>query len=224
MPHFSEQVDTLERWRRFPALERADRADGVVLTFDDGPDEDSTPGVFDALDAAGARATFFLVGEQVEAHPELARELIRRGHDAQLHGYRHLTHDLLSRDEARDDLEHGARALRDATGVEARFYRPPYGRFTGDSYDACLALGLEPVYWSAWGTDWETISPERIAELVLPDLAPGAVVLLHDSPRYGHRPSARPTVDVLPLIAARVAGLELPFLTLAEAVPARSRS
>lgn len=218
MPHFSEQLDTLERWRLFPARERADGAEGVVLTFDDGPDQDATPAVLDALDAAGARATFFVVGEQVEADPALAREIAQRGHDVQLHGYGHVAHDLLSPDEARSDLERGARALRDATGLDARFYRPPYGRFSPDSYDACRALGLEAVYWSAWGTDWETISPQRIAELVVPDLSAGAVVLLHDSRRYGHRPSARPTAEALPLIAARVAELGLPFLTLAEAV------
>lgn len=218
MPHFSEQLDTLERWRLFPARERADGAEGVVLTFDDGPDQDATPTVLDALDAAGARATFFVVGEQVEADPALAREIAQRGHDVQLHGYGHVAHDLLSPDEARSDLERGARALRDATGLDARFYRPPYGRFSPGSYDACGALGLEAVYWSAWGTDWETISPQRIAELVVPDLSAGAVVLLHDSRRYGHRPSARPTAEALPLIAARVAELGLPFLTLAEAV------
>jgi peptidoglycan-N-acetylglucosamine deacetylase len=218
MPHFSEQLDTLERWRLFPARERADGAEGVVLTFDDGPDRDATPTVLDALDGAGARATFFLVGEQVEADPALAWEIAHRGHDVQLHGYGHVAHELLSPDEARRDLERGARALQDATGLDARFYRPPYGRFSPGSYDACRALGLEAVYWSAWGTDWETISPQRIAELVIPDLSAGAVVLLHDSRRYGHRPSARPTAEALPLIAARVEELGLPFLTLAEAV------
>lgn len=220
MPHFSEQVDTIERWRRFPALERADRAQGVVLTFDDGPDHDATPEILDALDAAGARATFFATGEQVEAQPDLARELIRRGHDVQLHGYVHVDHELLGPGQARRDLEQGARALREAAGVEVRFYRPPYGRFSGDSYDACRALALQPVYWSAWGTDWETISAERIAELVIPDLAAGVVILLHDSCRYSHRPSARPTVDALPLIATAAAERGLPFLTLAEAMTA----
>jgi peptidoglycan/xylan/chitin deacetylase (PgdA/CDA1 family) len=221
MPHFSEQVDTLERWRLFPGLERVDEAEGVVLTFDDGPDEDATPGVLDALDAAGARATFFLVGEQIERHPALARELVERGHDLQLHGYGHAAHDRLSPDAARRDLERGAGTFREATGLEPRFYRPPYGRFSDGSYEACRALRLEAVYWSAWGTDWETISPERIAELVIPDLSPGVVVLLHDSSRYGHRPSARPTVEALPLIAARAAELGIPFLTLAEAVDGR---
>ena len=218
MPHFGEQVDTLERWRRFPGRERADRAEGIVLTFDDGPDRDATPEVLDALEAAGARATFFLVGEQVEAEPGLARAIVERGHDVQLHGYGHVAHERLAPREARDDLERGLLALREATGVAPRFYRPPYGRFSQDSYEACKALGLEPVYWSAWGTDWETISPERIAELVIPDLSAGAVVLLHDSARYGHRPSARPTVEALPLIAAGAAELGLPFVTLAAAL------
>jgi peptidoglycan/xylan/chitin deacetylase (PgdA/CDA1 family) len=220
MPHWTEQVDTLERWRRFPGRERADGAPGVVLTFDDGPDQDSTPAVLEALDEAGARATFFLVGEQVEADPGLAREVVARGNDAQLHGYGHMAHELLTPEEARRDLERGAQALRDATEIEARFYRPPYGRFSSGSYEACRALGLEPVYWSAWGTDWETITPQRIADLVIPDLAAGAVVLLHDSPRYSHRPSARPTVEALPLITAHAEELGLPFLTLAEALPA----
>lgn len=223
MPHWTEQVDTLERWRRFPGRERADGAPGVVLTFDDGPDQDATPAVLDALDAAGARTTFFLVGEQVEADPGLARQVVARGHDVQLHGYGHTAHEHLTAEEARRDLERGAQALRDATGIEARLYRPPYGRFSSGSYEACRALGLEPVYWSAWGTDWETITPQRIADLVIPDLSAGAVVLLHDSPRYSHRPSARPTVDALPLIAARAAELGLPFLTLADAIRERSR-
>jgi peptidoglycan/xylan/chitin deacetylase (PgdA/CDA1 family) len=220
MAHFSEQVDTLERWRLFPARERVDGAAGVVLTFDDGPDQD-TPATLDALAAVGARATFFLVGEQLEAKPELAREIAGRGHDFQLHGYAHVAHDLLTPEEARADLERGAETFLEVTGAAARFYRPPYGRFSEASYEACLALGLDAVYWSAWGTDWETISPERIAELVIPDLAPGSIVLLHDSPRYGHRPSARPTAEALPLIAASVAKLDLPFLTLSEAVDAR---
>jgi peptidoglycan-N-acetylglucosamine deacetylase len=192
-----------------------------VLTFDDGPDQDATPALLDALDAAGAGATFFVVGEQVEADPALGREIARRGHDVQLHGYGHVAHDRLGPDQTRLDLERGARALRAAIGREARFYRPPYGRFSQGSYEACRALGLDAVYWSAWGTDWETISPQRIADLVIPDLSAGAVVLLHDSARYGHRPTARPTVEALPLIAARVAELGLPFMTLTEALDGR---
>ena len=61
MPSFGQQLDTLERWRRFPGLERVD-GDRVALTFDDGPDPDGTPAILDALDAIGRKATFFMVG------------------------------------------------------------------------------------------------------------------------------------------------------------------
>ena len=128
-----------------------------------------------------------------------------------------MAHDLLTDDEAREDLPRGAAVVREATGAELRFYRPPYGRFSAVSYATCRELGLEPVYWSGWGTDWETISPRRIAEVVAPDLGPGAILLLHDSPRYGHRPTAASTAEALPLIADRAAELGLGFATLARA-------
>jgi peptidoglycan-N-acetylglucosamine deacetylase len=207
VPSFQQQRETLERWGRFPARERIDA--GVALTFDDGPDPDCTPAVLDALAAAGARGVFFLVGEQVEAHPELARRVADDGHAVALHGFRHVEHDELGA-EVRADLERGAAAVVDATGVQPRLYRPPYGRFTEESYGAVGELGLAPVYWSGWGADWEPIPAERIADLAIRDLAPGTILLLHDSPRYATRPSAAPTAESLPAILAamRERGLE----------------
>jgi len=197
VPSFQQHRHTLERWRRLPALERLES--GVALTFDDGPDPDATPAVLDALRAGDVVAVFFLVGEQVEAHPELARRVAEDGHMVALHGFRHVEHDELG-DEARADLERGAAAVAGATGVEPRLYRPPYGRFSERSYAAARELGLTPVYWSAWGSDWEPIPAERIAETAIRDLDPGAIVLLHDSARYASRPSAAPTADALPAI------------------------
>lgn len=207
MPSFQQQRETLERWRRFPALERIEA--GVALTFDDGPDPDCTPAVLDELAAAGAHAVFFLVGEQVEAHPELARRVSDEGHVVALHGFRHVEHDELGA-EVRADLERGAAVVAAATGAEPRLYRPPYGRFTEESYRAVGELGLEPVYWSGWGADWDPIPAERIADLAIRDLAPGVILLLHDSPRYATRPSAAPTAEALPAILAamRERGLE----------------
>lgn len=207
MPSFEQHRETLRRWSRFPAVERAES--GVVLSFDDGPDPDGTPAVLDALGAAGARGVFFLVGEQVEAHPELARRVAKEGHVVALHGFRHVEHDELG-DAARADLERGAAAVEAATGVHPGLYRPPYGRFSEQSYRAVGELGLTPVYWSAWGYDWEPIPAERIAETAIRDLDPGAILVLHDSARYAARPSAAPTAAALPAIlsAMRERGLE----------------
>jgi peptidoglycan/xylan/chitin deacetylase (PgdA/CDA1 family) len=206
MPGFRQQLDTLERWRRLPALERLEA--GVALTFDDGPDPDSTPAVLDVLDEWGALATFFLVGEQVDAHPQLAREIAGRGHAVGLHGHRHTEHDGLA--DAAADFEAVAAAVAGAAGTEATLYRPPYGRFSAASYEECLRRALTPVYWSGWGCDWEPIPAARIADLAIRDLEPGAILLLHDSPRYAYRDSAAPTAEALTAIlgAARERGLE----------------
>jgi peptidoglycan/xylan/chitin deacetylase (PgdA/CDA1 family) len=208
VPSFRQQLETGERWRLFPGRERLEGA-AVALTFDDGPDPDATPAVLEQLEAAGATATFFLVGEQVQAHPELAAEVAARGHVAGLHGFAHVEHDELA--EPRADLERGAAMLAEATGRSPTLCRPPYGRFSRASYTACLELGLEPVYWSGWGCDWEPIPAERIADLVIRDVAPGVIVLLHDSARYAYRDSALPTAEALPAVLEAVAraGLEL---------------
>ncbi|MEA2363694.1 MAG: peptidoglycan-N-acetylglucosamine deacetylase [Thermoleophilaceae bacterium] len=214
MPGFRQQLDTLERWRRLPALERLDPPGAcIALTFDDGPDPDATPAVLDALEAAGAPATFFLVGEQVEAHPELAREVAARGHAVGLHSHGHTEQDELP--EVPADFDAVSAAVRGATGVDATLYRPPFGRFSEASYAECLRRQLTPVYWSGWGCDWEPIPASRIADVAVRDLEPGAILLLHDSARYAYRDSALPTAQALPdiLAAARERGLDPVSLT-----------
>jgi peptidoglycan/xylan/chitin deacetylase (PgdA/CDA1 family) len=191
----------LALWAQLPGLERV--ATGAALTFDDGPDPDATPAVLDALDHAGARATFFMVGEQVQAHPALAREVAERGHDVQAHCFDHESHRTLA--DPRADLDRTLAAIESTTGVRPSMQRPPYGRFSAASHAACLDAGLQPVYWSAWGEDWEDLAPDRIADFVTRDLSPGVVILLHDSARYAHRSSARATAAAIPLIAAAMA-------------------
>jgi peptidoglycan-N-acetylglucosamine deacetylase len=195
----------LQLWRDLPGLERLDH--GVALTFDDGPDPDATPAVLDALDALDMRATFFLVGEQVEAHPKLAQEIAQRGHDVQAHCFDHTHHEALP--DPAHDLRQTIEAIVNATGVAPTHQRPPYGRFTPAYHGACLEAGLQPVYWSAWGEDWEDLAPDRIADFVSRDLSDGLVILLHDSARYASRPSARATAAAIPLIAAAMAEASL---------------
>jgi peptidoglycan/xylan/chitin deacetylase (PgdA/CDA1 family) len=212
MPSFGELRETFDLWQRFPALERAEAGGArVALTFDDGPDPDATPAVLDALEEVGAHATFFMLGEQLMRHQAIGRDVVARGHEVALHGFGHENHGQLSPQQARDDLARGLGAVEAATSRRPRFYRPPYGRFSEHSYEACRKLGLEPAYWSGWGSDWEPIPAARIAELCVRDLADGAILLLHDSPRYAERDSALPTARALAPLAeqARETGLRL---------------
>src|SRR3954453_10480549 len=118
-------LDTAERWRYMPGLEQVAR--GACLTFDDGPDPDGTPLVLDALDAAGLRATFFVVGEQLMQHHALAREALARGHDLGLHGSGHARHAALRGRAAADDVARGLGTFEAAVGRLPRCYRPRYG-------------------------------------------------------------------------------------------------
>jgi peptidoglycan/xylan/chitin deacetylase (PgdA/CDA1 family) len=221
VPSFSEQRAILDDWSAFPAIERLPGDDArVALTFDDGPDEDGTPEVLDALEEAGIKATFFVVGEQLMRGHSIARRAALAGHELELHGFSHRRHADLIPPDARDELPRGVGAFEAVTGSKPRFFRPPYGRFSEHSYKACTAMDLQPVYWSAWGLDWYDLPAAEVADLVARDLAPGAIVVLHDSARYAPRASAAPVAEVIPLIAAAAAERGLEWVTLGDAISA----
>jgi peptidoglycan/xylan/chitin deacetylase (PgdA/CDA1 family) len=205
------------RWRRVPGLESAPLGAGSVLTFDDGPDPKGTPAVLEALDAAGARGSFFVLGRHVTEQPKLAREIVERGHEIALHGMDHRRHDRLSEAEAERELSEGVAAIEAAVGRRPAWYRPPFGASSPTLAVVCERLGLGLAYWTAWGQDWEESSPERIAALVGRHLTPGSVVLLHDSARYAQRNSAAATAGAVPLIATAAAAAGLDLVTLSAA-------
>jgi peptidoglycan/xylan/chitin deacetylase (PgdA/CDA1 family) len=211
------------RWRRVPGIERVAPGGHAVLTFDDGPDPDpgETPAVLAALDAVGAKATFFLVGEQIAAAPDLAREIVARGHEVGVHGQRHIRNDGVPAPESVADIETGLATLAETVGTAPRFYRPPFGRLTEAGAEACRRLGLGIAYWSTWGLDWEPVSAARISRRVLRDLDDGGIVLLHDSSLYAMRSSSIETARSIEAIAAGAAARRLDLVTLAEACDSR---
>jgi peptidoglycan/xylan/chitin deacetylase (PgdA/CDA1 family) len=214
------------RWREYPGIERVAPGGHAVLTFDDGPDASSgaTGATLDALDRAGAKATFFLVGEQIAASPEVAREILARGHEVGVHGRRHFRHDRVPAAESVADIEAGHAAVAEMTGERPRFYRPPYGKLSPAGAEACRRLGLEVAYWSTWGLDWEPHSHERIARRAIRGLDDGAIALLHDSARYAVRPSAAETAAAIAAIAARAAERGLALVTLGAACEATAKA
>ena len=130
---------------RFTAAGRA----GVVgLTFDDGPDLAYTPDVLDILAAHQATATFFVIGNRVDRHPELCHRALAAGHELANHSASHPHLDLGSHRRVVEEVEGGASALR-RLGVEPRYFRPPYGRATEDVRDVVDRAGLEPGRCSA---------------------------------------------------------------------------
>ena len=175
--------------------------DGVALTFDDGPHPRGTPAVLEALAAAGARATFFLVGEQVERSPGLAAEIAAARHEVALHCHRHRNLLRLGPRQVSDDLLRALVAIGEATGRTPRLYRPPYGIFTAPALTLARYHGWEPLLWSRAGHDWTRwATPASIAARLTDCLRGGDILLLHDADHYSARDSWQRTVAALPLI------------------------
>jgi peptidoglycan/xylan/chitin deacetylase (PgdA/CDA1 family) len=183
---------------------------GVVLSFDDGPHPEGTPAVLELLAAAGARAIFFCVGEQVERRPALAARIRADGHELALHGHRHRLQLRVSTGALRRDYERGMGAIEDACGVRARLHRPPYGIYSAAGLRIAREHGLRPLLWSRWGRDWRALTtPERIARRVLRAPGPGEVILLHDADFYSSRHSHRRTLAALELIMSGLTSARL---------------
>ena len=186
---------------------------GIALTFDDGPHAEGTPAVLRELEQAGATATFYLVGEQVERRPALVAEIVAAGHEVGVHGYRHTL--LLRRSPAsvRDDLARAAALIEDAAGRPARSYRPPYGVFSL----AALRIARErfsPLLWSRWGRDWERrATPASIAARATRRLGAGDGVLLHDADSYSVEGSWRRTAGALPAVLEAALSTGEPLVT-----------
>jgi peptidoglycan/xylan/chitin deacetylase (PgdA/CDA1 family) len=185
-------------------------AKGVALTFDDGPHPDGTPAVLELLARAGHRAAFFMLGEQVERRPELAREIADRGHAVAVHGYRHRLQLRLNRSQVREDIERGLAAIEAATGTVPLLHRPPYGIYSPAGLELARGSGLKPLLWSRWGKDWRKFTtPERIASRITRNLAPGDVILLHDADFYSAKNSHQRTIKALELILRELRSREI---------------
>jgi peptidoglycan/xylan/chitin deacetylase (PgdA/CDA1 family) len=195
----------------WPALRRALAVEdhtrdgrGCALTFDDGPHAQGTPAVLQALARAPggpARATFFLVGEQVRRNPVLVAEILAAGHEIALHCDRH--RNLLRLTPARvcADIDRAQATIEDAAGRSIDLYRPPYGILNAAALRHARARGWRTLLWSHWGMDWQArATPDSIAARVTRDVGEGAVLLLHDADDYSAPGSWQRTAAALPRV------------------------
>jgi peptidoglycan/xylan/chitin deacetylase (PgdA/CDA1 family) len=182
----------------------------VALTFDDGPNPATTNQVLEILERAGVLATFFVVGEKVERHPEVVRAIVAAGHEVGVHGFRHdRLYSFKSPRAVTEDLGRATAAVERAGGVRARWFRPPIGHVSPRTVNGAARAGLTLVAWSVRALDGlEGTRAERVIRRVSRGLTPGAIVLLHDAAeRDEHVPAS---IGALPdiLRAIELRGLE----------------
>jgi len=191
-----------------PAIVRADTGrPEVALTFDDGPDPESTEALLAALDAVGARATFFLLADRAEAFPDLARAVARR-HEVGLHGATHhpwLTVRAPERGAA--ELTGAAERLAAITGVRPSLFRPPFGATSPRLAEAARQAGLTVAWCSVRTGDGGPMTPQAL-RAACATAGAGDVVLLHEGPR-----AAR---EALPHVLSDLAARGLRSVTLSD--------
>jgi len=154
----------------------------VCLTFDDGPHPDMTPRVLEVLERYQAKASFFCVGEKARAHPEIVKEIARRGHSVENHTYRHSpAFALYGVSLLRREVESAQAIVASLTGRAPQFFRAPVGFRSPLLAPVLEHMGLRYVSWTRRGLDTVGGDPQRVLARLTSGLAAGDVLLLHDN-------------------------------------------
>lgn len=165
----------------------------IALTFDDGPGE-YTEELINCLVENNAKATFFMLGQNVEAYPEIAKKLSDAGMELGNHSYSHPDLVTIGAEAAAQQVSNTDAALKAATGFEATVMRPPGGSFN-DSVKAAINHPL--IIWSIDTRDWATKSEDQTYQVVMDNAQDGSVVLMHDIHEWSVKAAIRMIPDLI---------------------------
>ncbi|QBK24640.1 polysaccharide deacetylase family protein [Ureibacillus thermophilus] len=149
----------------------------VALTFDDGPHSKVTMQILDTLDKYGAKATFFMLGKQVEKNKNIANEVLNRGHEIGNHTYNHPVLTKQSTSQVIWQVDHTSQIIYDVTGEYPTVFRPPYG---ASNQTVKSLVDIPVVLWTIDTYDWKYRDSNKILPFVQANLHDGAIILMHD--------------------------------------------
>ncbi len=184
----------------------------VAFTFDDGPNPVYTPQLLDIFRQVGGKATFFMIGQQIDANPATAAAVHAGGHEIGNHTFTHPRLTQLAPDAARAELVHTDERIQRITGMLVRTFRPPFL----DVNDEILILAAELGYWTIGavnlGTrDWEQPGIDHIVEQTRASVGSGSILVFHDG--FGDRSQS---VEAVRILVAELAAQAYGFVTVSE--------
>ena len=153
----------------------------IAITFDDGPNAELTPKLLDMLKERGIKATFFVVGKNVEEYPGIVTRMASEGHEVANHSWSHPTLTKLGFESFRKQIENTNQAIANATGKRPVLMRPPYGA-TNVSLNKRLneQFGLKVILWSVDPLDWKYRNSNRVYTAIVQNTRAGSIILAHD--------------------------------------------
>lgn len=153
----------------------------IAMTFDDGPNEKLTPELLDILADRRLHATFFVVGENAEAHPEILQRAVREGHEIGNHSWTHPAFAKMRDESVRRELQKTDDAIRTAIGTRPVLMRPPYGSITSRQKQWIYSeFGYRIILWDVDPLDWKRPGPAVVTSRIVRGARPGSIILSHD--------------------------------------------
>jgi peptidoglycan/xylan/chitin deacetylase (PgdA/CDA1 family) len=200
-------------WTHLPAGSGARGA--IAITIDDGPDPEVTPRVLDVLAAFEARASFFCIGERVRRHPDIAQEIVRRGHSLENHSLRHRhSFSLLGPRRMAAEIAQAQECIAQVTGETPRFFRAPAGLRNPFLEPILKRLKLQLVSWTRRGFDTVNADADDVYRRLCRSLADGDILLLHDGHAARAGAGSPVILEVLPRLLETLRRRELEPVSL----------
>ncbi len=188
----------------------------VALTFDDGPDNKYTTQILDLLKEYDVKATFFMVGLQVEKYPDTAKRIAEEGHSIGNHSWSHADLSKLSSKARDEELDRAQQAIIEATGMTPHLMRAPYGAISDSVLQSIHDENMKHVFWTVDTRDWAGSSVTKMHENVLDNTHKGGIILMHS---FGGRKHAiERTVKLLPSIIKDLREMGYEFATVDELI------
>jgi peptidoglycan-N-acetylglucosamine deacetylase len=204
-------------WTRLPAC---GGLNDVAITIDDGPDPDVTPAVLAQLEAERACATFFCIGERVLRYPDLAQEIVRRGHAIENHSQRHRHNfSLLGPNSMYAEVSRAQECILRVTGSSPRFFRAPAGLRNPFLDPVLTRLKLQLTSWTRRGFDTVNTDAAAVLRRLAQPLQGGDILLLHDGHAARGRNGRAVILEVLPQLFDALKTRGLKSVTLRSALP-----
>ena len=165
----------------------------VAITFDDGPNPEYTVELLEGLQKRGVKATFFVLGAEVEKYPDIVKKIDDGGHLIGVHSYEHVNFGQIGDEAAIEQIEKTQEAIHNVTGKYAGYIRPPYGCWK-KSLD--VEVPLIEVLWDIDPLDWTTKDADTVVQRILKGVTEGSIILLHDASQSSVQ-AAFSVIDIL---------------------------
>jgi peptidoglycan/xylan/chitin deacetylase (PgdA/CDA1 family) len=171
----------------FPEILFYSDDESIHLTFDDGPHPIATPFILQELKRRGIKATFFLLGQNVQKFPDLVRQIHEDGHQIGNHSLSHTNLLLKSKKCVQAEILGASTILQKTIGAHSSFFRPPYGYFDWRTMNVLRFLGMTCVLWNVDSKDYKLKSAVDISRRVIMKTGKGSILLFHDNDLTSHK-------------------------------------